>query len=62
MDEGVPSRAASLDDLLVCVPNDVTEIVATQIFPDVFDRVQFRGIGGRRSKVTLLGIVRRWPD
>ena len=45
MDEGVPCRAAGLDDLLVCVPNDVAEVVATQVFPDVLDRVQFRGIG-----------------
>jgi hypothetical protein len=32
LNEGVPSSAASLDDLLVSVPHDVTEIVATQVF------------------------------
>src|ERR1700678_1180800 len=45
LDECVPCRAAGLDDLLVCVPHDVAEIVATQVLPDVLDWVQFRGIG-----------------
>jgi len=45
VDEGVPGSAAGLDDLLICFPNDVTEIVATQVFPDVLDWVQLRGIG-----------------
>src|ERR1700730_2177474 len=45
VDEGVPGGAASLNDLLIRVPDDVTEIVGTQIFPDILDRVQFRGVG-----------------
>jgi hypothetical protein len=45
VDEGVPSCAACLYDLLICVPHDVTKIVATQVFPDVLDRVQLGGIG-----------------
>src|ERR1700724_814684 len=31
VDEGVPGGAASLNDLLIRVPDDVTEIVGTQI-------------------------------
>ena len=40
VDEGVPGCTAGLDDRL-----NVAEIVATQVFPDILDRVQLRGIG-----------------
>lgn len=44
-DECVPGGAAGLYDLLVGVPNGVSEIVAPQIFPNVLDRIKLRGIG-----------------
>lgn len=64
VDEGVPGGAAGPYDLLVSVPNGVTEIVATQVFPDVLDRVQLRGIGRQteqgdivRNRQALTGLM-----
>src|SRR5882724_11086594 len=45
VDESVPGGAAGLYDLLVSVPNGVSEIVAPQVFPDVLDRVELGCIG-----------------
>ena len=37
--EPVPGLAAGVDDLLVAIPNEGTELVGTKVFPDIFHRV-----------------------
>ena len=40
-----PSLAGLIDDVVVAVEDGDGEFVAAQVFPDVFDRVEFRGVG-----------------
>ena len=43
--EPVPGVAASLDDVLVTLPDAPAELVAAEIFPDVLDRIEFGRVG-----------------
>ena len=40
--EEAPCGGASLNDVVVCIPNLVAELVAAQVVPRIFHRVQFR--------------------
>src|SRR6266404_3734166 len=44
-EERIPSLAACLDDVLVALPDPHAELIATQILPDVLDRVEPGRIG-----------------
>src|SRR5271168_1651223 len=48
-DEEVPGALAGVDDGLVGVPDQVAELVAAQVFPDILHRVQLRRIGRQRQ-------------
>lgn len=49
-DQIVPSLAAGIDDGLVAFPDEMAEGVLAEVLPDVFDRVQFRGVGWQRQQ------------
>jgi hypothetical protein len=53
--EIVPSVAAGVEDGFVSFPHLVSECVGTQIFPDVFDRVQFGRVGGKFQQHDVFG-------
>ena len=53
----VPCVAGFINDVVVVVEDGDGEFVAAQIFPDVFDRIEFGSVGGRRTRVTFSGIV-----
>src|SRR6266404_512443 len=44
-EERIPSLAACLDDVLVALPDPHAELIATQILPDVLDRVELGRVG-----------------
>jgi len=48
-DEPIPRVAASLDDVVVTLPDSSAELVAAEILPDVLDRIEF-GCVGRQAK------------
>jgi hypothetical protein len=53
--EEVPSLAAGLDDFFVIVEDGDGEFVGAQVGPDVFDRVQFGGIGWQVQERNVVG-------
>jgi hypothetical protein len=53
--ELVPGVATCLQEQLISVPNAVTEKVATQEFPYILHRVQFRRIGWQRQEADVVG-------
>ncbi len=51
-----------IDDVVVIVEDGDSEFVATQIFPDVFDWVEFRGIGWQAHEGNVVGDGERGSD
>lgn len=45
MFEEVPCVAGFIDDVVVVVEDGDREFVAAQIFPDVFNRIEFGSVG-----------------
>lgn len=55
LDEEAPCVLACVEDGAVAVPDEVAELVASQISPDVFHRVQFRRIGWQPEQGDVVG-------
>jgi len=53
--EEVPCVAGFINDVVVVVEDGDGKFVAAQIFPDVFDRIEFRGIGWQTHKGDVFG-------
>src|SRR3954447_19168014 len=50
-----PGFGAGLDNGVIAVPNAVAELVAAQVVPDIFHRVQFRRVGRQRQQGDVVG-------
>ena len=55
MFEEVPSAAGFINDVVVVVEDGDREFVAAQIFPDVFDRIEFRSVRWQTHKGDVFG-------
>ena len=53
----VPSLTARLDDFFICVEDRDCELVGAQTGPDVFERIEFGGIGRQRQKRYVFGYL-----
>jgi hypothetical protein len=51
----VPCAAGFIDDVVVVVEDGDGEFVAAQIFPDVFDRIEFWSVGWQTDKGYVFG-------
>jgi hypothetical protein len=51
----VPCAASFMDDVVVVVEDGDGEFVAAQIFPDVFDRIEFGSVGWQTDKGDVFG-------
>lgn len=60
--EEVPGIACFVDDIIVVAEDGDGEFVAAQIFPDVFDWIEFRGIGGQADKCDVVRDDERFGD
>ena len=55
MFEEVPCAAGFINDVVVVVEDGDREFVAAQIFPDVFDRIEFRSVRWQTHKGDVFG-------
>src|SRR5260370_41302709 len=51
----VPCVAGFINDVVVVVEDGDREFVAAQIFPDVFNRIEFRSVGRQTHKGDVFG-------
>ena len=51
----VPCVAGFINDVVVVVEDGDREFVAAQIFPDVFDRIEFRSVRWQTHKGDVFG-------
>ena len=55
----VPCVAGFINDVVVVVEDGEREFVAAQIFPDVFDRIEFRSVGWQAHEGDVFGDRKR---
>jgi hypothetical protein len=55
VDEGIPSVAAVIDDIVVGFEDSVREPVVAHVLPDIFDRVEFRAFRRQRDNGDIGG-------
>jgi len=53
----IPCAAAFNNDVVVVIEDGDREFVAAQLFPDVFDRIEFRSVRWQTRKGDVFGIV-----
>jgi hypothetical protein len=60
VDEGIPSIAAVIDDIVIGFEDAVREPVVAHILPDIFDRIEFRALRRQRHDGDVGGNEQSW--